>query len=132
MNGLRLASTNYTLTGTSVVINVPVGTNDLIVVKKLHTFSVLDTYSQSVIDSKVATKADQTAVNTALGLKADKSTTYTKLEADAKIVELAPSEINDAATTNGNTWSAQKISSEVSGLNNEINTRAVAMAIALS
>ena len=132
LNGLRLASTNYTLTGTSVVINVPVGTNDLIVVKKLHTFSVLDTYSQSVIDSKVATKADQTAVNTALGLKADKSTTYTKLETDAKIVELTPSEINDAATTNGNTWSAKKISSEVSGLNNEINTRAVAMAIALS
>ena len=84
------------------------------------------------IVSEVATKADQTAVNTALGLKADKSTTYTKLETDAKIVELAPSEINDAATTNSNTWSAQKISSEVSGLNNEINTRAVAMAIALS
>ena len=130
LNGLRLASTNYTLTGTSVVISVPVHTNDLIVVKKLHTFSVLDTYSQSVIDSKIVN--ERSAVNTALGLKADKSTTYTKLETNAKIVELAPSEINDAATTNGNTWSAQKISLEVSGLNNEINTRAVAMAIALS
>lgn len=53
LNGLKLASTDYTLTGTSVVINVPVDVNDLVVVKKLHTFSVLDTYSQSVIDSKI-------------------------------------------------------------------------------
>ena len=71
LKGLKLASTDYTLTGTSVVISVPVDTNDLIVVKKLHTFSVLDTYSQSVIDSKieskVATKADQTAGDGTLG-----------------------------------------------------------------
>lgn len=35
---------------------------------------------------------------------------YDKLEVENKIVELAPSEINDNATTTTNTWSASKIS----------------------
>ena len=61
---------------------------------------------------------------------------YTKVETDAKIIELAPSEIDDAQTNLTNTWSSSKIQLEVGAqvlaVQNEINTKAVAMAIALS
>ena len=41
--------------------------------------SITDIKKIGIIESEVVTKADQAAVDTALGLKADKSTTYTKL-----------------------------------------------------
>ena len=41
--------------------------------------SITDIKKIDIIESEVATKTDQTAVGTALGLKAGKFTTYTKL-----------------------------------------------------
>lgn len=41
---------------------------------------------------------------------------YDKAEVEQKIVELAPSEINDTQATLTNTWSASKIQSELDSL----------------
>ena len=104
-NGLLLSDTDYVATdGTSIILAVGATTGDLVSVKVYDTFSVDNTYS--------------------------------KAEVDAKIVELAPSEIDDNQTTRTNTWSASEIQlvvdAQIATVNNEINTKAVAMAIALS
>ena len=104
-NGLLLSDTDYVATdGTSIILAVGATTGDLVSVKVYDTFSVANT--------------------------------YTKAEVDAKIVELAPSEIDDNQTTRTNTWSASEIQlvvdAQIATVNNEINTKAVAMAIALS
>ena len=53
LNGLLLPTANYTLTGTTIVINTAVVMSDEVVVKKIYAVDVLDSYSQSAIDTKL-------------------------------------------------------------------------------
>lgn len=51
LNGIRLSSTDYTLTGTSIVINYSVLVGDIVTVVKTNAVAVVDTYTQSAIDT---------------------------------------------------------------------------------
>ena len=53
LNGLLLPTASYTLTGTTVVVNTAVVAGDEVVVKKIYAVDVLDSYSQSAIDTKL-------------------------------------------------------------------------------
>ena len=53
LNGLLLPTASYTLTGTTVVVNTAVVAGDEVTVKKIYAVDVLDSYSQSAIDTKL-------------------------------------------------------------------------------
>ena len=53
LNGLLLPTSSYTLTGTAVVINTAVVMSDEVTVRKIYAVEVLDSYSQSAIDTKL-------------------------------------------------------------------------------
>lgn len=65
------------------------------------------------------------------GTTSKSAKTYAE-EAAAAVATLPAGIINDAQTTDTNAWSAAKIGAQIAIVNNEINTKAVAMAIALS
>lgn len=109
-NGLLLSDTDYVATnGTSVVLVLAAKEGDLVSVKVYDTFSVADTYMKAEVNDALALKADVTYVDSALVNKADKATTYTKSDTDAKIDAV----INDTETTTTNTWSSDKIDDEI-------------------
>ena len=53
LNGLLLPTASYTLTGTTVVVNTAVVAGDEVTIKKIYSVDVLDSYSQSAIDTKL-------------------------------------------------------------------------------
>ena len=52
-NGMLLPTSDYSLTGSTITINKPVVVGDTIIVKKIVSVDVLNTYSQSAINTKV-------------------------------------------------------------------------------
>jgi hypothetical protein len=77
LNGSRLAESDYTATnGMDIILNVGATEGDVVVVSGFENVHFI----------KEITDATQDA----LDLKANQATTYTKVETDSKIVELAP------------------------------------------
>ena len=85
-------ATNPTLTGTTVMDGLVVFTGASIAGLTKHTVGLANVDNTADADKPVST-----ATTAALGLKADKTTTYTKTEADttiAKLIDNAPVALN--------------------------------------
>lgn len=85
LNGLLLPTASYTLTGTTVVVNTAVVAGDEVTVKKIYAVDVLDSYSQSAIDTKIIEVGLQSKNYTDISMATGNSATSTKLHTPINI-----------------------------------------------
>ena len=88
-NGMLLPSFDYSLTGSTIVINKPVVIGDDIIVKKIVSVDVLNTYSQAAINSKVTEAVLQSKNYTDNSMATGNAATATKLKTPININEVS-------------------------------------------
>ena len=84
-NGMLLPTSDYSLTGSSVIVNRSVVIGDGIIVKKIVSVDVLNSYSQSTIDSKISEAVLQSKNYTDTSMATGNSATATKLHTPISI-----------------------------------------------
>lgn len=88
-NGRLLPTSDYSLTGSAVVLNQPVVIGDEIIVKKIVSVDVLNSYTQSAIDSKILEAVVQSKNYTTTSMATGNSATATKLQTPITINEVS-------------------------------------------
>ena len=78
-NGMLLPTSDYSITGSSVIVNRSVVIGDKIIVKKIVSVDVLNTYSQSAINTKITEAVLQSKNYTDTSMATGNSATATKL-----------------------------------------------------
>ena len=84
-NGMLLPTSEYSLTGSAVIVNKPVVIGDAVIVKKIASVDVLDTYSQVAIDTKIIEVGLQSKNYTDTSMATGNSATATKLHTPINI-----------------------------------------------
>lgn len=84
-NGMLLPTSDYSLTGSAVIVNKPVVIGDEIIVKKIVSVDVLNTYSQTAINTKITEAVLQSKNYTDTSMATGNSATATKLHTPISI-----------------------------------------------
>lgn len=84
-NGMLLPTSEYSLTGSTVTVNKPVVIGDEIIVKKIVSVDVLNTYSQTAINTKIIETVLQLKNYTDTSMATGNSATATKLHTPINI-----------------------------------------------